>query len=152
MEMTSIRLTSSLIAVLIFVGIIGLIRKGRLHEKYSLGWFLIGWGILIFGTFPKIVDRIASSLGIHYPPILLVYVGLGLLFIQQLYLFIYTSQNEARIKELAQQLAILRKLIEETDGEKKENPLSTACWPAGTSDCAPGHLPGPGDGQARKQP
>jgi len=130
MEIISFRITSAVIAVFFFSAITGLIRKGRLHEKYSLGWFLIGWGILIFGTFPRLVDRIAAYLGVHYPPILLVYLGIGLLFVQQLYLFICTSQNEVRIKELAQQLAILKKRLEEKDGEKEKIENPPAAYPA----------------------
>lgn len=137
----SLRITSSIIAVFFFVIIIVLIRRGRLHEKYSLGWFLIGWGILIFGSFPRITDRIAAQLGVHYPPILLVYLGMGLLFVQQLYLFICTSQNEVRIKELAQQLAILKKLIEERDGKEEKAQSSSGQPPESPSDPSANRLP-----------
>lgn len=119
MEVVSYRTSSLIIGFFFFLIIVKLIRGGRLHEKYSFGWFVIGLGILTFGTFPHLVDRVGRYLGIHYPPILLVYLGMGLLFVQELYLFIYTSKNEARIKKLAQEVAILNKLIEEKD-EKKE--------------------------------
>jgi len=122
MAIVSYQTSSFVIAFVFFILILRLIRKGRLHEKYSLGWFLIGLGILFFGALPRIIDRVAAYLGVHYPPILLVYVGMGLLFVQQLHLFICMSKNETRIKELAQEVAILTKLLEEKNEEEKESP------------------------------
>lgn len=120
MEIVSYKTSSLLIALFFFLVIVKLIRKGRLHEKYSLMWLVIGLGILAVGAFPQLIDRVAVYLGVGYAPILLVYVGMGLLFVQQLHIFINTSKNETRIKELAQELAVLQTLLEEKDEEKRE--------------------------------
>ena len=120
--MIPLRITIFLIGLFIFVAITRLIRRGKLHEKYSAGWFLLGLGILISGTFPQLVDRIASYLGISYPPILPICVGSGIILVQQLHLFIVTSRNEARLKQLTQEVALISKLLEERNEteEKRE--------------------------------
>jgi hypothetical protein len=115
MEMIPLRITIFLIALFSFVAITRLIRKGKLHEKYSAGWFLLALGILVSGTFPQIVDQIAAYLDIRYPPILPISIGIGLILVQQLHLFILVSRNEARLKQLAQELALMSKLLEERD-------------------------------------
>jgi hypothetical protein len=120
MEMIPLRATIFLIGLFIFVAITKLVRNGRLHEKYSAGWFLLGLGILISGSFPHVVDRIASYLGINYPPILPICIGIGFVLVQQLHLFILASRNEARIRQLTQELALLSKLLEERHEAKEK--------------------------------
>ncbi len=118
--MIPLRITTFLIALSFFVAVARLIRKGKLHEKYAIGWFLLGLGVLVSGTFPQIVDRIASYLNIYYPPILPICIGLVIVLIQQLQLFIVTSRSEARLKQLAQEVALMSKLIEERDEAKEK--------------------------------
>jgi hypothetical protein len=120
MEMIPFRVSIFLIALLFFIALTKLIRKGQLHEKYSVGWLLLGVGILISGAFPQIVDRIAFFLDIRYPPILPICIGMGLILVQQLHLFILTSKNEARLKQLAQEMALVSKLLEERDEAKEK--------------------------------
>jgi len=118
--MIPLRITIFLIALFFFVVVAKLIRKGELHEKYAIGWFMLGLGVLVSGTFPGIVDRIASYLHIYYPPILPICIGMVIVLIQQLQLFIVTSRNEAKLKQLAQEVALMSKLLEERDEAKEK--------------------------------
>jgi hypothetical protein len=120
MEMNPGRVAIFLVALFFFVAVAKLIRKGELHEKYAIGWFLLGLGVLISGTFPQLIDYIASYLHIHYPPILAIYIGMLIILIQQLQLFIISSRCEARIKQLAQEVALMSKLLEERDEGKEK--------------------------------
>jgi|WetSurMetagenome_2_1015567.scaffolds.fasta_scaffold11028_7 hypothetical protein len=113
MEIIPLRITLFFIALSFFVVVAKLIRKGKLHEKHALGWFLLGSGVLISGTFPHLVDRVAFYLDIHYPPILAICIGLVIILVQQLHLFILITRNETRIKQLTQEMALLNKLLEE---------------------------------------
>jgi hypothetical protein len=81
---------------------------------------LLGLGDLISGTFPQIVDRIAFCLHICYPPILQICIGMVIVLIQQLQLFTVTFRSEARLKQLAQEVALMSKLLEERDEEKEK--------------------------------
>ena len=111
--MISYKITTTFIGVILFLIIFFLVRRGKLQEKYSLTWFAIGIIVVILGVFPSIIDSIAKLTGINYPPALFFMIAVAVLLIQNLYLFIFASQNEVRIKKLMQQVAVLDKLVEE---------------------------------------
>lgn len=119
--MISYRITSIILAVAIFLTIFTLVRRGKLQEKFSLLWFGMGILILIVAVFPEILDRVAVLLGVHYSPTLLFVVAIGVLLVQNLHLSITASHNEARIKELLQQVTVLTKLVEELQPPKKSS-------------------------------
>jgi hypothetical protein len=114
------KVTTTIIGAIIFLIIFMLVRRGKLQEKFALTWFGIGISVVILGLFPIIIDKIAWLTGITYPPALLFAIAVGVLLIQNLYLFIFASQNEVRTKELLQQVAVLNKLVEEL--RKTDNP------------------------------
>ncbi|MCF8084927.1 MAG: DUF2304 domain-containing protein [Deltaproteobacteria bacterium] len=111
--MISYKITTTVLGIIIFLIIFFLVRRGRLQEKYALTWFGIGILVVILGIFPGIIDKIAKITGVAYAPALLFVLAVGVLLIQNLYLFIFASQNEVRIKELMQQVAVLNKLVDE---------------------------------------
>ena len=111
--MISYKITTTFIGAIIFLIIFILVRRGKLQEKYALTWFAIGIIVVVLGFFPIIINKIAWFTGVNYPPALLFAIAVGVLLIQNLYLFIFASQNEVRIKELLQQIAVLNKLVEE---------------------------------------
>lgn len=125
--MISYKITTTIIGIIIFLIIFMLVRRGKLQEKFALTWFAIGVIVVILGLFPIIIDKIAWVTGISYAPALLFVIAVGVLLIQNLYLFIFASQNEVRIKELLQQVAVLNKLVEElgnTDTPKPDSKVS----------------------------
>ncbi|MCP4683154.1 MAG: DUF2304 domain-containing protein [Desulfobacterales bacterium] len=111
--MTTYNIATTIIGILIFLIIFKLVRRAILQEKYSLTWSMIGIIAVVLGIFPGIVDWIGKLTGIHYPPVLLMVMAVGALLILNLYLFIFSSQNEVRIKKLLQQVAVLEKLVDE---------------------------------------
>ncbi|MFO7749577.1 MAG: DUF2304 domain-containing protein [Desulfobacteraceae bacterium] len=136
--MISYKITTTVLGVIIFLIIFSLVRRGRLQEKYALTWFGIGILVVILGIFPVIIDKIADMTGIAYPPALLFVMAVGVLLIQNLYLFIFASQNEVRIKELMQQVAVLNKLVDELgpgndQGEKTGEAARSSSQPSDSS-------------------
>jgi hypothetical protein len=111
--MISYKITTGILGAAIFLIILLLVRRGKLQEKYALTWFAIGMVVVVLGIFPVILDKIAVFTGISYAPALLFVIAVGVLLIQNLYLFIFASQNEVRIKELLQEVAVLNKLVAE---------------------------------------
>ena len=101
------RITSFLLGMLIAGVIILLIRKDRLHTKYAVLWLLMALASLVFGAFPRLIDRIAGMLGIFYPPILFVIVAMGLIFIKILTMDIDRSKQEQWLRLLTERLAVL---------------------------------------------
>jgi hypothetical protein len=119
------KITTTIIGAVIFLIIFILVRRGKLQEKFALTWFAIGIIVVVLGLFPVIIDRIARITGITYPPALLFAIAVGVLLIQNLYLFIFSSQNEVRIKELLQQVAVLNKLVDDLRTSNSTDPDDT---------------------------
>ncbi len=134
--MISYKITTGIIGAVIFLIILLLVRKGKLQEKYALTWFFIGIVVVILGVFPGILDRIAKFTGVSYAPALLFVIAVGVLLIQNLYLFIFASENEVRIKELLQELAVLNKLVAELRKENKRGAFPDKHFPVAKNGSA----------------
>ena len=100
-------MTSFVIGVIIAGVILYLVRKDRVHIRHTFWWVAVALASLVLGAFPPIVDWIAVQLGIRYPPILVLIVGLGLALIKILINDMENSDLEKNIRRLSQRLAIL---------------------------------------------
>ena len=105
--MISYQWTAAAVAVAIAAKIFFLIRRDVLRPGQAVWWLFVTATILIAGLFPKLIDRIASLAGVHYPPILFVAVGVGLMLIKMLTMDLDRSNQERRLRRLVQRLAIL---------------------------------------------
>lgn len=123
--MISYKITTGILGAAIFFIILLLVRRGKLQEKYALTWFAIGIVVVVLGAFPVILDKVAELTGVSYAPALLFAIAVGVLLIQNLYLFIFASQNEVRIKGLLQEVAVLNKLVAELREETTFHAKST---------------------------
>ena len=102
-----VSLVTGIIGVSIAVLIIVLIRKDRLHAHHGLGWILVALSFALLGLFPGIIDRLAHNIGIGYPPILALTLGISLLVIKILSMDIERSKIEMRNQRLIQRVAML---------------------------------------------
>lgn len=101
---------------LLFI-IIWFIRKGRLKEGYSIIWFLISLGVVVFAFFTGILDLLARLVGISYAPAAILLLLLAGLFLLSLHFSVLVSRYDKRIRTLAQEHAILK-----ADVMKKSSP------------------------------
>ena len=85
--------------------IIYLIRRDHLQPRYAFWWIWVAGSIALFGTAPQLIDKIGKILGITYPPVLLIIVGIVSILIKMLKIDIDGSQREARIRRLTQRIA-----------------------------------------------
>ncbi len=99
-------LTSLILGFLIAFAIFFLIRKDRLHIRYSLWWIFVAIATAVLGSFPWIIDYIAREVGVAYPPVLLLTAALGFLLIKMLTMDIERSEHERKIRLLTQRLAV----------------------------------------------
>jgi hypothetical protein len=98
---------TSLLGLSIASMIIWLIRKDHLHVRYAFGWILIGLLSALFGFFPSLIDSIAQTLHIGYPPILAVVVAFSFMLIKLLVIDIERSKQTRDIVRLNQRIGIL---------------------------------------------
>ena len=112
-------MTTNLIAVIaslaIFVFVFDLLRRGILKEKYAVLWlFVAGIGFL-FSVIPGALDWIGLRLGIGAPVNLLFFVMGVVLVLVSVQLSYELSQHEARIRRLAEEVALIRESVRSSD-------------------------------------
>jgi hypothetical protein len=114
-----IQYVSIAVCVILIATIIELIRRGRLREEYAFIWLASAVVFLALSIWRGAFDAIARFLGIAYGPSLLILVILFFGFVYLVHFSIVISKLTSENKRLAQELAILGKLVadrEEKDG------------------------------------
>ncbi len=91
----------------LFALVFGLVRKGRFREELSIVWLLIGMTVMLSSGADLVLDRVASKLGISYPPVLVFLLVFFVLVFGFLYFSVVASNLKSNLKELAQQTALL---------------------------------------------
>lgn len=99
-----------------------LIRRDRLHVSYGALWVLVALGFALLGFVPGVLDRVAVVLGVGYPPVLGLSLGIILLVVKILIMDIDHSHARMRQQRLAQRLSFLE---EELFSLKSGTSLST---------------------------
>lgn len=111
----SVRLFVFLAGAFLFLLILELVRRKKFREELSLVWLLIGI-LLIFGSFAdRIIDPIAISLGINYPPVLVFMIISFFLILAMLYFSIVVSDLKTKNKELSQKIALMEYKLNASD-------------------------------------
>ncbi|AHE98499.1 DUF2304 domain-containing protein [Thioalkalivibrio paradoxus] len=105
--------TSAAIGLLIAGAILYLVRRDHLHGPYAVWWLAASVVIVLVGLFPQAVNLVAHGLGISYPPILPVFLGMGLILIKMLTQDLERSRQELHLRRLTQRIAILEALMDE---------------------------------------
>ena len=113
--------TTAIIGVLIAVVILFLIRRDVLHVKRSLWWIGVAALIVIMGVFPYQTAQFGALLGVNYPPILILTVGMGFILIKILSMDLERSRQERMLRRLIQKIAMLEGIQKDSkDNEIKE--------------------------------
>ena len=116
----SIRIFIFLIGVFLFVVILDLVRRRKFREELSIIWLIIGLGLILSSFADRIIDPLASILGVRYPPVLLVLPIFFLLIVAMLYFSIVVSDLKSRNKELSQKIALMEYKLDAVYRERAE--------------------------------
>ena len=121
--------------IILFVGlglctlvILLLVRK-KINERNTLVWLFGMLIVFVLSVNPQWLDVVAEWAGVDYPPSLLFLGSFIVLLIVVLYQSIQISQLYAKIKGLAQFVAILSE--QNTKDEEQDNPGSSKEGKAG---------------------
>jgi hypothetical protein len=107
-------LVSAILGIALAGTILYLVRRDHVHGSYAVWWLIVAAAILIVGVFPHLVDRLGEIIGIAYPPILAIILGMGLILIRMLLMDVDRSRQERVLRRLTQRLAILDQELSET--------------------------------------
>ncbi len=116
-----VSIVTGCIGITVALVIIILMRNDRLHVAHGLSWFIVALVFAFLGFAPGIIDTIAQKLGIAYPPILALTIGIALLVVKILSMDIERSKIEIRNQRLIQKVAMLeaeiRRLAKESESK-----------------------------------
>lgn len=112
-----VSLVTGIIGIATAATIVILIRRDHLHARYGLWWMAAAIAFALLGLFPAVFDRFANSLGIAYPPVLALTLGLVILVIKILVMDLERSRNAIRLSRLVQRIALLESELRELKGE-----------------------------------
>ena len=118
-----IPLVTGTIGLVVAAIIILLIRKDRLHVHHGLGWVIVAIGFALLGFSPSVIDEIAQVLGVSYPPVLGLTVGISILVVKTLFMDIDRSHIEMRNQRLIQRVAMLEadlRAMQQSSGNASE--------------------------------
>jgi hypothetical protein len=97
-----------------------LIRRDHLHVRYGLWWVIVAVSFSLLGLFPALFDNAAKYVGISYPPVLALTLGIVLLVLKILVMDIERSRNAIKLQRLIQRIALLESDIREMQGKPRE--------------------------------
>lgn len=100
-------------SLLVLAGIVEMLRRRQLSEKYAALWLVVGVLILVLAVFPGLLVSLSNALGVALPTNLLFFVGIVFLTSVVLHLSWELSRLEDETRKLAEDLAILRLDVEE---------------------------------------
>jgi hypothetical protein len=100
------------IAIVMVLVVLQMLRRGKLREKYTVLWLVVGGLTIVLGVFPQLLDWAASLVGIHVPANLLFALAIVLLVGVSLHVSRELTILEDETRILAEEVAILRASVE----------------------------------------
>jgi hypothetical protein len=113
----------SILGSLLFLAFIArLILKGKLREEYSVIWIACTAFLLFFSIWRDGLEKIAGLLGVYYAPSLIFLFGFFAIILFLVHLSMVASRQHRQLKELAQELALLKGQKEADKKSHEEEP------------------------------
>jgi hypothetical protein len=101
-------LTSAVTVLVLIIVIVELLRRRQLREKYAILWLATIVLILPIAIFPRLVNGVASTLGIASGASLVLFFAVVFLLITCIHLSWEVSRLEEETRTLAEQIALVR--------------------------------------------
>jgi hypothetical protein len=115
--------TTQMIAIVVslslFLYILYLVRKKKIKEEYSLLWLFSSFVFIFFSIWRDGLEYFAKLVGIAYPPAALFLILLLAIFLILIEFSVIISRLSEESKVLAQEVALLKLRLEESEAEKK---------------------------------
>ena len=118
-----LQLFAILTSIILLIGIIMLIRKGKFKEGYSILWFIVGIIFFLMAVWTDLLRFISQMVGVDYEPATLFAVLLIGMIVIMIHFTVIVSGFDQKDKTLAQFIGLLmwelKKLKEENDKIKQ---------------------------------
>src|ERR1044072_3682604 len=120
---SSIQLLTILVAAVLLIGVLELVRRRRLLERYALVWLFSSIVLLALAVWRGALDRIAEQSGVGDPPNALFIVAFGFVLWMLLHFSVAVSRLSDQSKVLAQRLALLEERMRRPEAGEQRPPL-----------------------------
>lgn len=107
-----LRFVSIGIALVLAIFVVNAVRSRKLREEYSFLWLLIAGALLVLAIWDAPLRGLTRVLGGVLPVNILFFAGLIFLVVVSLFYSIRISALNNQMKELAQEIALLRLHLE----------------------------------------
>ena len=111
-----LRAVSIGIAIVIALFVVNAVRSRKLREEYSFLWLIIAGILLTITTWETPLIALTIMLGGALPVNILFFAGLVFLVVVSLFYSMRISELNDQVKELAQELSLLRQVVERKAG------------------------------------
>lgn len=108
------------ISVFLLIGIIALIRRGKLKEGYSILWFAIAIGFLVISVWNDLLKLISKMVDVEYEPATLFTLLLIGSIVVMIHFTVIISGFDRKNKTLAQFIGLLMFEIKKLKKENEE--------------------------------
>jgi hypothetical protein len=119
-ESTSTRVIAIVLSLLLVGAVLWLVRRRTLREEYTPIWMGVALGIAALSLVPALLVWLTRAVGAWTPSSALFFFGELFLLAICLNYAVRLSGLTLQVKNLAQELAVLRGELEATRGEKGE--------------------------------
>jgi hypothetical protein len=102
-----LRIGAIILGVCILLVALELVRRNKLREEHALPWLFAAVVIIVLGIARGLLWGVSALLGVKYPPILLVTVGVLLAVLVLLFQGMAISEMAHKNRDLAQRMAIM---------------------------------------------
>ncbi|MDO4701648.1 DUF2304 domain-containing protein [Erysipelotrichaceae bacterium OH741_COT-311] len=110
-------------SVLFFLFLVRNIKKSKLSIEMAVIWVLWGIGIIVISIFPQLVYKLTRMIGIQAPINTIFLIMIFLLYTLTFFLYIKISVLEDKTKSAIQEIALLRKELEDYAGKHRNSNL-----------------------------
>ena len=100
--------------------VLELVRSRRLLERYALLWLASALVLLALAIWKGLLQKIATAMGIFYPPSALFVIAAGFVLVLLLHFSLAVSRLADQSKALAQRLALLEQRQREHEAAAEE--------------------------------
>lgn len=107
----SLRLGLVIVALLLFIVVLTILKKGRIPVKYSLIWFFSGALILFVGIIPNLFQIVSNILGFETMSNMVIGIFIFILLMITISLTVIVSGQKKKITLLIQEVSSLKKRV-----------------------------------------
>ena len=112
--MSNPQIVGATIGLILGGTIFWLLRRDHMLSRDGLRWLIVAALVILYGSFPGLNDLLGIFLGISYPPIIPVLVGMAAILVKLLLMDIERIKSQVDIQRLVQRVAILEAELEQS--------------------------------------